>query len=143
MSSTAVQPTKEDVEGKAVPRGGRVTILTLEILKELKDLNFKIQITEDDITDKVKQGELSKFIFIVQSSWFIVQCIAQLIQGLYITQLELATLALASLNEITVILWWDKLLGAWTLMRIYLERKLKDAEINAGVSRLLVPFFPD
>ena len=144
-SSAAGEPTRDvekGSEGKAGPEKGRV--LTLEMLKELvKDRNFKIRITEDEITDKAKGDELSKFIFMVQSSWFIVQCIARLIQRLYVTQLELATLALASLNGITFILWWDKPLGARTPVRVYLERKLKDAEINAGVSRLLVPFFPD
>ena len=47
------------------------------------------------------------------------QCLARRIQGLDISQLELATLALASLSGIPVILWWDKPLGA-------LKRKLTD-----------------
>ena len=81
---------------------GRVTILTLEMLRELvKDPSFKIRITENEISDRSKGDRLAKFIFIVQTPWFITQCIAHYVQGLDSTQLELTTLAMASLNGIT------------------------------------------
>ena len=111
--------------------GGRVTILTLEMLRELvKDPSFKIQLTEDEISDRSKGDEFSKLIFILQTSWFIVQCIARHIQGLDLTQLELATLAVASLNGITCMLWWHKPLGARAIVQVYLTRKLTDEERN-------------
>jgi len=115
---------------------GRVTILTLEMLEELvKDPGFEIQVTEDEITDRSKGDAVSKIIFILQSSWFIVQCIGRCIQGLSLTHLELSTLALASLNGMTFILWWDKPLGAQTPVRVYLKRQLTNAERNVeGVS---------
>ena len=134
---------EKGTEKKPLPEGGRVTILTLEMLRELiKDPEFDVPITEDDITDKAKGDPLSKFIFILQTSWFILQCIARHVQGLDITQLELTTLALASLNAITFILWWHKPLGVQTPVRVYLRRKLTDEERNAGVSSALtVPIF--
>jgi len=108
---------------------GRVTILTLELLRKLvKDPDFDIQTTEEDITDKSKGDALSKLIFILQSTWFILQCVGRRMQGLNLTHLELTTLALASLNGITFILWWDKPLGAETVVRIHLKRKLADSE---------------
>jgi len=114
---------------------GRVTILTLEILRELvKDPEFKIRMTEDAITDKSKGDALSKSIFILQTSWFIIQCIARRVQGLNLTQLELTTLALASLNGITFILWWHKPLGVQAPVRMYLKRKLTNVERNTEVS---------
>ena len=121
------------------PEGGRVTILTLEILWELvKDPAFKIRITEEEITHRSKGDALSKVIFILQSTWFILQCLGRCFQGLDLTQLELTTLALASLNGITFVLWWDKPLGAQTLVRVHLRRKLTDAERNlAGVSNFV------
>ena len=48
--------------------------------------------------------------------------------GLSLTQLELTTLALASLNEITFILWWDKPLDVRAPVRVYMNRKLTDTE---------------
>ena len=68
----------------------------------------------------------------VQTSWFIIQCLARHIQGLDLTQLELTTLALASLNGITWILWWQKPLGAQAILYVYLTRRLTDEERNVA-----------
>ena len=145
-STSSVEGTNADAERGPLPsrnedkhEEGRVTILTLEMLEELviKDPKFEIQVTEDEITDRSKGDGLSKFIFILQSSWFMLQCLARRIQGLNISQLELTTLALASLNGITFILWWHKPVNARTPVRVNLKRKLTDAERKSeGVSDL-------
>src|SRR5258705_6867830 len=130
----------EPVEGNSTPNvgvgnkpEGRVTILTLEMLRELVDSpDFEIRMTETEVTDKSKGDALSKLIFTLQSSWFICQCVARRVQGLPLTQLELTTLALASLNGITLILWLDKPLGVEAPVRVYLKHKLTDAERGAG-----------
>ena len=144
-SELAITPLVEGPKRRPVPlvvemEKGRVTILTLEMLRELvKDPSFKIRITEDEISNKSKGDELSKLIFILQTSWFIIQCIARHVQGLDLTQLELTTLAMASLNGITCILWWQKPLGARGIMDVYLTRQLTDVERNvADVSFLFV-----
>ena len=112
-------------------REGRVIILTLRMLIELlKDPAFEIRLTEEDIRHMSRGDGLSKLIFILQTSWFIVQCFARWVQGLGITQLELTTLAMASLNGITFLLWWEKPLGAQGVVRVYLKRKLTDKEIG-------------
>ena len=134
-----VEGTETDAERGRAPSGnqpeleeGRVTILTLEMLRELvKDVEFRIRITEEEIEDRSKGDALSKIIFILQSSWFICQCIARLVQGLSLTQLELTTLALASLNGMTFILWWDKPLVVRAPVRVYMRRKLTDAKRDA------------
>src|SRR6266545_445576 len=134
-STRLVEGTRTDAEKGHAPENkpeleaGRVTILTLEILRELvKDPEFRIGITEKEIADRSKGDGLSKTISILQSSWSIVQCVARHVQGLPLTQLELTTLALASLNGITFILWWDKPLGVQTPVRVWLKRKLTDEE---------------
>ncbi|KAF8515238.1 hypothetical protein BU17DRAFT_51927 [Hysterangium stoloniferum] len=65
-------------------------------------------ISEEEIQDRSKGDPLSKSLVIVQTSWFIIQCIARKAQGLDTTQMELLTLALATLNGVTYFLWWDK-----------------------------------
>ena len=112
---------------------GRVTILTLEMLRELvKDPMFEIRITEEEISNRSKGDGLSKMIFILQTSWFIVQCVARHVQRLDLTQLELTILAMASLNGITCLLWWQKPLGAQAIVRVCLTRQLTDTERNVA-----------
>lgn len=78
-------------------------------------------ITSAEIKDKAKGDLLPKTIAILQTTWFVVQCIARSVQGLAITELELVTLALASLNGGICYLWWDKPLGAEEPVALYLR----------------------
>jgi len=128
-----VEESNTDMEKRSRPfekkPKGRVTILTPELLRELvKDPDFEIEKTEEEITERSKGDALSKLIFVLQSTWFILQCVGRRVQGLNLTQLELTTLALASLNGITFALWWDKPLGAQVIVRVHLKRKLTDSE---------------
>src|SRR6266545_3450938 len=107
------------------PRG---SVITTERYKEVTQtqsgamLNLKLRkISEEDIKDRSKGDFLSKLIAIVQTTWFILQCIARGQQRLALTELELVTLALASLNAITYAFWWHKPLGVQEPMRIYFE----------------------
>jgi hypothetical protein len=65
-------------------------------------------IIEADIEDRSKGDALSKGIAILQLLWFILQLVAQYIQNLLITLLELDTPALAALAGIAYGLWWKK-----------------------------------
>ncbi|KAF8652614.1 hypothetical protein AX16_004303 [Volvariella volvacea WC 439] len=69
-------------------------------------------ISEEEIMDKAKGDLLTKVVVVMQTSWFMVQCIARHAQGLVITELELVTLAFAALNIVTYLLWWSKPLNA-------------------------------
>jgi len=148
-ANTDIQRTDEktDAEIGGVSPGqkpeGRVTILTLEMLRELvKDKDFEIRMAEDEISDRSKGDALSKLIFLTQSTWFILQCLGRRIQRLDLTHLELTTLALASLNGITFALWWAKPLGAQTIVRVHLNRKLTESErIAVQVSSSISLFF--
>ena len=135
---TSTASLDSDIEQKKVPwRQGRVTVLTLELLRQLvDDPDFEIQTTADEIMDRSKGDILSKIIFMTQTSWFIAQCIARHVQRLDLTQLELTTVALASLNGITLFMWWTKPLGALTPVRVYLRRPLKLQETQTPHRKL-------
>jgi hypothetical protein len=100
---------------------------------ELDDLLSKglIKVTEKEIGDKGKGNSLSKIIVLVQTTWFILQCIARKINHLPITELELVTLAFAALNFVTYALWWNKPLDVECPMRVYIEQRQGDGE-DAG-----------
>ena len=85
-------------------------VLSFEQFQELvRDPEIStINIDAEEIKDKSKGDLLSKTIAILQTTWFIIQCIARGAQGLALTELELVTIALASLNAITYFFWWDK-----------------------------------
>ena len=65
-------------------------------------------ITEEEIEDRSKADGLAKGIAVLQTTWFIAQCISRTAQGLIITEIELITLAIAALNGILYFLWWNK-----------------------------------
>ncbi|KDR79433.1 hypothetical protein GALMADRAFT_1240123 [Galerina marginata CBS 339.88] len=65
-------------------------------------------ISENEIRDRSKGDGLSKSLAIGQTLWFALQCIVRRVDGLYITELELATAAFAFLNGVIYFLWWDK-----------------------------------
>jgi len=58
------------------------------------------------------------------------------IVGLGVAQLELATAALASMNLITQISWWQKPLGVEVPIRVVLPRRLTDREECGGAKPL-------
>ncbi|KAK7030823.1 hypothetical protein VNI00_013931 [Paramarasmius palmivorus] len=77
------------------------------LLEFMVDNEF-VKVTREEIRDRSHADALSKTIAIVQTTWFILQCIARGAQGLAITELEVITLAFALLNFIVYFLWWKK-----------------------------------
>lgn len=109
------------------------TVSPTHLNKLLRDA--KIDITEREIRDKGRGDALSKTLVLVQTAWFILQCIARRIARLPITELELVTLAFAALNFVTYAVWWNKPLNVECPMRVYEEQKGEDeiiAEIGEG-----------
>ncbi|KAF9474834.1 hypothetical protein BDN70DRAFT_959151, partial [Pholiota conissans] len=66
------------------------------------------RITEDVIKGRSKGEPFSEAIIILQTTWFIVRCVARWSQGLAVTELEVVTLGFAVLNGLTYGLWWHK-----------------------------------
>ena len=98
----------------------------LQTLARKGDIDFP-DITEREIQDRSKGDALSKGLVLIQTSWFILQCIARRIERLPITELELVTLAFAALNFITYALWWNKPLNVQCPVRV-LKKHRKDSE---------------
>ena len=127
---TLVDPEDEDKD----PREQGSKVLTFDDLKRLlKDPKFKFPtLSVADIKDRSKGDALWKIIAILQSTWFISQCIARGRQGLALTELELVTLALASLNAVTFVIWWHKPLGVQEPVKIYLKTEKQNVELEAA-----------
>jgi len=59
------------------------------------------------------------------------QCIARGVQGLPITELELATIVFAGLNFVIYLLWWDKPLNLRCGVRVY-KKRITDEPVDDG-----------
>ncbi|KDR73284.1 hypothetical protein GALMADRAFT_72624, partial [Galerina marginata CBS 339.88] len=89
----------------------------LELLLRLKAIRMP-SVTEKEIQDRSKGDGLSKSIVVIQTTWFIAQCIARRVQGLTTTEIELVTLAIAILNCIMYFLWWNKPLNVLSTVSV-------------------------
>jgi hypothetical protein len=89
---------------------GPLRTLSLQDIEELvgkDEIEYPI-ISKEEIKDKSKGDAVTKGLVLVQTTWFLLQCVARGAQHLFLTELELATAAFALLNVITYALWWDK-----------------------------------
>ena len=78
------------------------------------------EISEREIQDRSKADAFSKAIAVMQTTWFIIQCISRGATHLAITELEIVTVAFAALNGITYLLWWDKPVDVRVPVAVYL-----------------------
>ncbi|TFK62807.1 hypothetical protein BDN72DRAFT_827179, partial [Pluteus cervinus] len=82
-----------------------------ELLKAVQDNKVNLnslKITKKAIEDHSKGDFVSKGIAILQTLWFVLQCIVRLAQGLVLTELEIATLSFALFNAVVYAAWWHK-----------------------------------
>ena len=128
---TLLDPETKD----AAPNKQQRTVLTLDYFKKHPDIEIP-RVTATAIEDRSKGDALSKVIAILQTTWFIVQCIARGQQQLALTELELITLALASLNAVTFAIWWHKPLGVQDPVQIYLKVETEEAKLVDEVRRV-------
>lgn len=90
-------------------------------------------ITTQDITSGSRSHPVFAGIVVLQVIWFISQCISRLAQGLPITQLELLSLVLVTLNISLLPFWWYKPLDARLPIRIDLRTTAEVDIVNAGI----------
>jgi hypothetical protein len=113
---------------------GRLHTLSLkdiEALVEKDEIEYPI-ISKEEIEDKSKGDAVIKGLVLIQTTWFLLHCIARGAQHLFITELELATAAFALLNVITYILWWDKPLNVDCPVRVRKKHVWGQADLQAG-----------
>jgi hypothetical protein len=75
--------------------------------------------TEGDLKDRGKSDGIAKAIVILQTLWFVAQCIARGFQHLPLTELEIVTLAYAMMNTFIYVFWWNKPRDVGCPIRIY------------------------
>jgi hypothetical protein len=110
--------------------GKACRIIDPEDLKSLSDsdkIDFS-KITETEIQDKSKSDGLAKWLVVIQTGWFTLQCIARGVQHLPITELEIITLAFAMLNFLIYALLWDKPLNVRCPVRVLSKGGLSRGE---------------
>src|SRR5271170_1410130 len=64
--------------------------------------------TEQELQNQSKSDGLAKTIVLLQTLWFVTQCIARRVENLPTTELEIVTLAYTAMNVGIFIAWWDK-----------------------------------
>ena len=111
--------------------------------------------TEAEIKDKGKSDWLAKSLVILQTSWFVIQCIARGIKHLPVTNLEIVTLAYAAMNFVIYVFWWNKPLNVNRPVRVFRKsgesepsetqpqsisevRKLTWVSVLGGLGRILI-----
>ena len=85
-------------------------------------------VTREEIEDRSKADGFSKTIALVQTLWFVAQCLARRAQHLDLTLVELTTLSLAVFNGVMYFLWWHKSLDVRCPFRVYLLDKTTGIE---------------
>ena len=75
--------------------------------------------TEEEIEDKAKSSWLAKSLILLQTSWFVTQCIARGFKHLPLTHLEIVTLAYAAMNFLIYLFWWNKPLNVNRPVRVF------------------------
>jgi len=85
------------------------------------------RLSKAEITDKSKGDFISKAVIILQTGWFVLQCIARRFQGLQTTELELVTVAFATINFYIYVMWFEKPLDVQCGVRVYKRRKTEQS----------------
>jgi len=78
-----------------------------DVISMLKNGTISLS-TEEEIQDRSKSDWLAKTIALLQTLWFVTQCIARRIESLPTTELEIVTLAYTTINIGMFIAWWYK-----------------------------------
>ncbi|KIM28291.1 hypothetical protein M408DRAFT_145495 [Serendipita vermifera MAFF 305830] len=126
-------------------RKDEVPVCPLKLEDFTPDLLKMITPSETELKDRGKSDALTKTIVLVQTLWFVVQCIARGTQHLPLTELEVVTLAYTMLNFFIYVFWWDKPRNVECPIRVYktstASHKESGEEVeewdDAGLSRWL------
>lgn len=89
-------------------------------------------ITPAAIADRSKADGVAKLFTVVQTGWFILQCLARLAQHISITTLELSTIAFIVCTIGTNIMWWAKPTDVFVPIVLKIDCTLKELLQMAG-----------
>lgn len=74
--------------------------------------------TDEELSNQSNGDFLSKGIAMLQTLWFVVQCIARLVEHLPLTNLEVMTLAYTVMTMAMYVAWWNKPLNISCATRV-------------------------
>jgi hypothetical protein len=115
-------------------RGKEVPVCPLQIDDIPTAILEILSPTETELKDRGKSDGLTKLIVLVQTLWFVVQCIARGTQHLPLTELEVVTLAYTMLNFFIYVFWWKKPQNVGCPIRVY---KTSTAEHKKGGDKVI------
>ena len=78
-----------------------------DIVSMLKNKRLLLP-TEQELQNQSKSDGLAKTLVLLQTLWFVAQCIARRVENLPTTELEIVTLAYTAMYVGIFIAWWDK-----------------------------------
>ena len=96
-------------------------------------------ITEAEIQDRSKGDQLSKGIVLIQTSWFVTQCIVRGAYKLEVTELEVTTLAFTTITGVIYYLWWNKPLNIRCSIPVYLLKDDEKEEVDSRNTSSISP----
>ena len=86
-------------------------------------------LTEAEIKDRGKSDSLARSFVLLQTSWFVMQCIARGIERLPLTHLEIVTLAYAAVNFVIYIFWWNKPVNVNRPVRVFRKSEPRETQL--------------
>ncbi|KAJ3851249.1 hypothetical protein EV368DRAFT_43568 [Lentinula lateritia] len=121
----------------ALPKKSRSGVNHLYNLpNDFDTATFIGQIDEEEIQDRSHSDGLTKVIAIGQTGWFIIQLAARWVQDLPFTELEVMTVAFATINIMTYTFWFKKPLRVQYPIRVQATRgdfeKVKESDIKSS-----------
>ncbi|KAF7969708.1 hypothetical protein HWV62_26168 [Athelia sp. TMB] len=111
-----------------------------EVVKLVRDGRL-VPPTADELSNQSNGDVLSKSIAVLQTVWFVVQCIARLVGDLPLTNLEVMTLAYTVMTVAMYVAWWDKPLNVSCAIRVpgvRVEGKAKHRPIWVMISFYII-----
>ncbi|KAF7984855.1 hypothetical protein HWV62_10817 [Athelia sp. TMB] len=100
---------------------GPVRPVSPDEVVELVQRGYLVAPSSDELANQSKGDALSKGAAILQTLWFVMQCIARRIEHLPVTNLEVMTLAYTVITVAMYIAWWDKPLNVSCAVRVPAE----------------------
>ncbi|KAF7984580.1 hypothetical protein HWV62_13805 [Athelia sp. TMB] len=92
--------------------------------------------TSEELASQSKGDALSKGVALMQTLWFVLQCIVRRIEHLPVTSLEVMTLAYTAITIAMYIVWWSKPLNVSCAIRVPEEQLEAEEEKPRDISAL-------
>jgi hypothetical protein len=114
-------PTEFDIVEPLTPHSREEEIAEHPL--DFEDLSIRalayLAPSKTELKDKGKADVLAKAIALIQTLWFIAQCIARGLEHLPLTEIEVVTLAYTTVNAFIFYFWWNKPKDVECPVRVY------------------------